>query len=372
MKNRVYRGAAAVLGLTLTLSACSSASENEKVDRVAAVSQCAKDASAAVAEWTAPVDLVVPSHQVDMAAIEGQEIHLILTLTNQFAGAVADGFKKAAQAAGLKPVVFDGKGTVSEWNKGFNGAIARDPAGIVLWGVPPEMVSEGVAKAKKAGIPVIDTLNGSLSDPLQDGIAAHVDINAEEWGQALAQWMLSESDCKAQVGLVWPPSFGGLNKIAESVQSTLADCEECKVVTADMDVANMATTLPEQTRTMLTANPDLNFFTPLFDSAVTYVAPTVQQFKGVQIPSHDGIDTSLKMVRDGGPQTMDMSYPPNEYIGWMYVSLIGSLATGQGVDDALLRIPERMVTTENIPDTDAEIWASFDGYEDAFTQAWGK
>lgn len=372
MKNRIFRGAAGALGIALTLSACSSAAEGEKTARVEATSQCAKDAVKAVEQWTAPVDMVVPSHEVEMDAIAGQEVHLILTLTNQFAGSVADGFTKAAKAAGLKPVVFDGKGTVSEWNKGFNGAIARDPAGIVLWGIPPEMVSEGVEKAKKAGIPVIDSLNGSLSDPLQDGIAAHVDINAEEWGEALANWMLAESDCAAKVGMVWPPSFGGLNKIAESVQAALAECEECEVVTADMDVANMATTLPEQARTMLTANPDLNFFTPLFDSAVTYAAPTVQQFKGVQIPSHDGIETSLKMVRDGGPQTMDMAYPPNEFIGWMYVSLLGSLATGQGVDEALLRVPERLVTTDNVPATDAEIWSTFDGYEAAFAQAWGK
>lgn len=361
-----------VAALALVVTGCSSAAETDAVERVEAKSDCAKQARAAVEKWTAPVDMLVPSKQVDMAQLAGQEVHLILTLTNQFAGSVSKGFEAAAKRAGLKPVVFDGRGTVAEWNKGLNNAVSRKPAGIVLWGVPPEMVSEGVAKAKQAGIPVIDTLNGSVSDPLQDGIAAHVDVDAQAWGEALGDWFLSESDCKAHVGIVWPKSFGGLNKIAEATIAKLDECDECSVKTGEMDVANMATTLPEQARTMLTANPEMNFFTPLFDSAVTYVAPVIQQNNKVQIGSHDGIDTSLDLVRKGGPQTMDMTYPPNEYLGWMYVSLLGGLATGGGVDDALLRIPERMVTTDTIPQTNDEIWASFDGYQDAFARTWGK
>ena len=364
--------AAVAAALALTLSACSSAAESETTKHVEATSDCAKEAQAAVDEWTNPVELVGPSQEVDMASLAGQEVHLLLTLTNQFSGTVGEGFKKAAEAAGLKPVVFDGKGTVSEWNKGLNQAISRKPAGIVLWGIPPELVSEGVADAKAAGIPVIDSVNGSVTDPLQDGIAAHVDVNAEEWGETLANWFLAESDCQANVGMVWPPAFGGLDKIAKAAKARLAECEDCSFKSAEMDVANMATTLPEQARTMLTANPEMNFFTPLFDSAVTYVAPAVSQFDGVQIGSHDGVSTSLEMVREGGPQTMDMTYPPNEFLGWMYVSLLGSLATGQGVDEALLRIPERMVTTETIPAADEEIWETFDGYEDVFRAAWGR
>lgn len=374
MKKRIsIRAASALtLGLSLALTSCSSAADNKAIEKVDATSECAQDAAALVEKWTAPVELTAPSQEIDMASIQGQEIHLLLTLTNQFSGTVADGFKKAAERAGLTPVVFDGKGTVSEWNKGLNSAISRKPAGIVLWGIPPELVSEGVEKAKEAGIPVIDSVNGSVTDPLQDGIAAHVDVDAQEWGEALGSWFLSTSDCKANVGLVWPPAFGGLDKIAKATIATLEECDECSVKTAEMDVANMATTLPEQARTMLTANPDMNFFTPLFDSAVTYVAPVVQGYDGVQIGSHDGIETSLDMVRSGGPQTMDMTYPPNEYLGWMYVSLLGSLATGQEVDEAMLRIPERMVTTETIPDTNEEIWETFDGYEDVFAEAWGR
>lgn len=380
MRKPILTVGALVVGMSLLLTACTSAIESENAGggqsstpTSPASSQCAIDASAEVERWTAPVDKVVPSHKVDMASIEGKEVHLLLTVTNQFSGAVGDGFKKAAERAGLVPVVFDGKGTVSEWNKGLDLAVSRKPAGIVLWGIPPELVSKGVADAMKAGIPVIDSVNGSVTDPLQEGIAAHVDVDAAEWGEALANYMLSASDCNAHVGIVWPPSFGGLDKIANSTIATLEEkCEECTVQTAQMDVANLATTLPEQTRTMLTANPDMNFFTPLFDSAVTYAAPVVEGFEGVRIASHDGVETSLAMVRAGGPQTMDMTYPPNEYLGWMYVSLLGSLATGKGVDEALLRIPERMVTSETIPDTDEEIWESFKGYQDSFASAWGR
>jgi ribose transport system substrate-binding protein len=356
---------------TATDTATESAAAEES-DSASAPSECTANAQAVVDKWTAEVPLIGPSQQVDMAAAADKEYWLLLTLVNQFSGAVADGFEAAADAAGVGAVVFDGKGTVTEWNKGLNQAVAQGADGIILWGIPPELVQEGLVAAVEAGIPVIDSVNGSVDDPLQPGVLAHVDVNAFEWGDALASWMLAESDCKANVGVVWPPAYGGLDKIANATRDILAEnCPECKFVAAEMDVANLATTLPEQTRTMLTANPDLNFFTPLFDSAVTFAAPVVSEFEGVQIGSHDGVDSSLDMVRAGGPQTMDMTYPPNPYLGWALMSIIAGLSEGQGPDPALLRIPERMVTTANIPATNEEIWPAYADYTPPFLEAWG-
>lgn len=335
-------------------------------------SDCVTQAQSVVERWTAEVPLIGPSQQIDMAANAGDDYWLLLTLVNQFSGAVADGFTKAAEAAGVNATVFDGKGTVNEWNKGLNQAVAQDADAIILWGIPPELVQEGLDAAVQKGIPVIDSVNGSIGDPLQPGILAHVDVDAFEWGEALASWMLAESDCQANAGLIWPPAYGGLDKIANQTIATLNEnCPECKVVTAEMDVANLATTLPEQTRTMLTANPELNFFTPLFDSAVTFVAPVVMEFPGVQIGSHDGVPSSLDMVRAGGPQTMDMTYPPNEYLGWALMSIVAGLSQDLPPDPDLLRIPERMVTTATIPPTNEEIWPAYQNFEPVFLEAWG-
>lgn len=337
-----------------------------------AADECTAKAQAVVDQWTAEVPLIGPSQQIDMAANAGKDYWLLLTLVNQFSGAIGDGFKAAAEAAGVNAVVFDGKGTVNEWNKGLNQAVAQNADGIILWGIPPELVQEGLDAAVAAGIPVIDSVNGSEDDPLQPGVLAHVDVNAYDWGEALASWMLAESDCNANVGVVWPPAFPGLDKIAIQTRDTLAEnCPDCKFVSAEMDVANLATSLPEQTRTMLTANPDLNFFTPLFDSAVTFAAPVVAEFPGVQIGSHDGVPSSLDMVRAGGPQTMDMTYPPNEYLGWTLLSIIAGTSQGLEPDPALLRIPERMVTTETIPPTNEEIWPAYQNFEPVFLEAWG-
>jgi|GEM_PF-1987687 len=376
---------ATIAAASLVLAGCSSDTDTategataqetasaQEGETASAPSDCTVKAQAVVDKWTAEVPLIGPSQQVDMAAAAGKEYWLLLTLVNQFSGAVADGFEAAAKAAGVGAVVFDGKGTVAEWNKGLNQAVAQGADGVILWGIPPELVQEGLDAAVAAGIPVIDSVNGSVDDPLQTGVLAHVDVNAYEWGDALASWMLAESDCQANVGVVWPPAFGGLDKIANQTRDTLAEnCPECKFVSAEMDVANLATTLPEQARTMLTANPELNFFTPLFDGAVTFVAPVVSEFEGVQIGSHDGVESSLDMVRAGGPQTMDMTYPPNTYLGWALMSIIAGLSEGQEPDPALLRIPERMVTTANIPATNEEIWPAYVDYQSAFLEAWG-
>jgi ABC-type sugar transport system substrate-binding protein len=381
---------AAIAAATLVLAGCSSEgdtasetttpaaeettaeSEGESTDAAGEANECVATSQAVVDKWTAEVPLIGPSQQIDMAANSGKEYWLLLTLVNQFSGAIADGFENAAEAAGVKGVVFDGKGTVNEWNKGLNQAVAQGADAIILWGIPPELVQEGLQAAVDAGIPVIDSVNGSVDDPLQPGVLAHVDVNAFEWGDALASWMLVESDCNANVGVVWPPAFGGLDKIANQTRDTLAErCPECQFVSAEMDVANLATTLPEQTRTMLTANPDLNFFTPLFDSAVTFAAPVVEEFSGVQIGSHDGVPSSLDMVRAGGPQTMDMTYPPNEYLGWSLLSIVAGLSQGLEPDPALLRIPERMVTSENIPATNEEIWPAYVDFQPTFLEAWG-
>jgi hypothetical protein len=68
---------------------------------------------------------------------------------------------------------------------------------------------------------------------------------------------------------------------------------------------------------------------------------------------------------------MDMTYPPSEYLGWALLSILGGLSQGLEPDAALLRIPERMVTSENIPATNEEIWPAYADFEPVFLEAWG-
>lgn len=365
------------LAAAIGLAACSSATSSNNGTKShasldAAGAACVASAKATVDTWTAEKPFTGPSETIDMKRNSGKTFYLLLTVVNQFSGEIADGFKAAAKAAGANAVIYDGKGTVTEWNAGMNQAVAQNAAGIVLWGIPPALVQQGVVAAKAKGIPVIDSVNGSVTDPLQPGIAAHVDVNSKDLGQAIASTFLYKSGCKANVGMIWPHVLPELNAIGSATEASMKQmCPSCKVVTAQMDLSTLATSLPEQVRTMFTANPDLNYFTPIFDSAVTFAAPVISQFKGVQITGHDGISTSLAMVRSGGPQTVDITYPPNPYLGWSLFSILGGLAVGQPADPALLRIPERMVTTSTIPPTNAGIWPAYANYQNAFLKAWG-
>jgi len=317
------------------------------------------------------VALVAPPAALDVAPLAGKTLWLINVVNNQLTTTIGDGFTKAAEAAGMKGVVFDGKGDASQWNAGFAQAVAQNAAGIVLLGIDENLVSGPLADAKKAGIPVVDLFNGSPSAPLADGVYAHVTPDFTNSGKVLASWILADSGCKADT-VLWGASVLPIhNEMVQSAKATLNQlCPDCKVDAQDVDLANVATDIGNKAANALRRDPDINYLFPVFDSAVTFVAPAVQSAgSSVKIVSHDGVDANLDMVRSGGPQVVDMAFPPNAWIGWALVDQLGRGISKLPAAD--YTIPTQIFDSTNIGNANDKLFPNYDGYEAAFLSKWG-
>ena len=86
-----------------------------------------------------------------------------------FVATIAHGVEGAAKVAGIETTLFDGKGDVSEWNRGMAQAVAQHADGIVTVGASPELMKGPTGDALKMNIPVVDAVTADKTAPLAPG-----------------------------------------------------------------------------------------------------------------------------------------------------------------------------------------------------------
>jgi ribose transport system substrate-binding protein len=319
-----------------------------------------------------PIALNVPKDPVNMKANAGKTVWFIsVTQAIPFVAAISDGFKAAAAAAGMKAVVYDAKGTVTGFNAGVNQAIAQHADGIALQGINPELVSGAMQKAKAAGIPVVDSFNGSPSQALSPGLINHVTADFQSSGKKLADYILADSKCTANTVIFTTSIFtihadmtnGATNEIKRL-------CPTCKVTSEVVDLNTMATGLGPQTETVIRRDPTVSYMLAVFDGQVVFMLPAIQSSgKNVKVVSHDGVDANLDYVRKGQVQIADGAFPPNQYMGWAEVDALGrGLAKLPPVDET---IPDQLFDKSSLPATSAEMFPAYADFAGAFKKIWG-
>ena len=117
---------------------------------------------------------VAPGEPFDMSKLKGKHVWIITsTLAVPFVATIAHAVEAAAKVAGIETTLFDGKGDVTEWNRGMSQAVAQHADGIITVGASPELMKGPMADALTAKIPVVDA-----RDRRQDGAAGAGHVRA--------------------------------------------------------------------------------------------------------------------------------------------------------------------------------------------------
>ena len=117
------------------------------------------EAKAEVEEAMQKPKFVPPGEAFDISKLKGKHIWIITsTMAVPFVATIAHGVEEAARVAGIETTVFDGKGDVSQWNRGMAQAVSQHADGIVTVGASPELMKGPMADALKANIPVVDAV----------------------------------------------------------------------------------------------------------------------------------------------------------------------------------------------------------------------
>lgn len=335
---------------------------------------CADTAAQRVQTATQPIQLQLPSDPVAMSKISGKSVWYIApVLSIPFIAAIAKGFTDAANAAGLKPTVFDGKGNVDTFNQGVQSAVDAHANGIMLQGINPALVSGPLAKAQAAGIKVIDSLNGGPDQPLPASVLGHATVSYGDGGKLMADWVLADSKCNAEVALITHTIYTVYGDMVKGFQDEFASlCPACKIDSVEnLTPDQIATGSSTLASTLIQRFPNLNYLVPVDDVTASTMSAAVQAAsRPVKVVSHDGALPNIDQIRaDNVPQKANVSNPPNESMGWAQIDLLGRLLAGQPTVPEIL--PQQTFTKDNVGTDDANLFPGYANYQAAYKKLWG-
>ena len=225
-------------------------------------------AKAEVQKAEAMPHFVAPGQSFDMSKLKGKHVWIITsTLAVPFVATIAHAAEAAAKEAGLKTTLFDGKGDVTEWNRGISQAVAQHAGGIITVGASPELMKGPMAAALAAKIPVVDTLTADQAAPLVPGTFAHVSISFRHSGELQADYAIAKSNGKAHVLILGDNEFPGEVTRVEGMQHEFKTlCPDCAVTVQDTQVGNLGVKLGQLTQTLLRRSPDISLVMPTYDA----------------------------------------------------------------------------------------------------------
>lgn len=373
MKSMEHRpGTLRRLSAALTLAATGIAFA--AVQPTAALADGIADAKAAVAKAMEKPTFVAPGEAFDMGKLKGKHIWIITsTMAVPFVATIAKSVQDAAGKAGIEAKLFDGKGNVSEWNRGLAQAVAQHADGIVTVGASPELMKGPMKDALDAKIPVVDAVTADQSAPLVPGTFAHVSISFIHSGELQAAYAIARSEGKANVLILGDNEFPGEVSRVEGMQSAFKSmCPDCKVTVEDTQVANLGTKLGQQAQTLLRRDPDTNFVLPTYDAQALFVVPAIKSAnfdRTIEVIGADAVPSNLDWIRQGNIQVGDVG-EPSVWLGWAALDEVARGMLGMAAVDE--KIPLRLFTQENLKDISNDENELFGGdFVAEYSKLWG-
>jgi ABC-type sugar transport system substrate-binding protein len=332
------------------------------------------DAKAAVEKAMEKPQFVAPGDPIDMGKLKGKHIWIITsTMAVPFVAMIAQGAKAAAEGVGMQASLFDGKGAVTEWNRGLAQAVSQHADGVITVGASPELMKGPMADALKANIPVVDAVTADQTAPLVPGTFAHVSISFIHSGELQADYAIAKSGGKAHVLILGDNEFPGEVSRVEGMQKEFAaKCPDCTVTVQDTQVGNLGVKLGQLVQTLRRRSPDINMVLPTYDAQAIYVVPAIKAANfdhTVEVIGSDAVPSNLDWIRQGNIQIADVG-EPNVWLGW---AAVDEVARGMlGVTAVDERIPLRLFTADNLKGVSNDENELFGGdYAAAYTKLWG-
>jgi ribose transport system substrate-binding protein len=291
------------------------------------------------------------------------------------------GFKNAADAIGwnLKVIPsdpFKPAGAVQQ-------AIDQKVDYIFMTGAPMALISEQLANADKAGIPVLSCYGtdapGGKDGTENKGLYAQCgdQTSAMDDGKLLADWAVGDSDGKANILSVNIPDYPILVALEKGfTDEVTAKCPDCKVSKLGVTVDDLAGgKVPQAVASKLQSDPSIDY---VFFTMSDLPAGVHDTLEGAGLGDQaklfglDFNEANLKAI-EAGDQSVAMGLP-KEYSAWLMFQFAAELEeNGQITDERkLANLPRILVGKDQAAqylDTRAQ-WPGPVGFQDQFKALW--
>jgi ribose transport system substrate-binding protein len=264
---------------------------------------------------------------------------------------ISDQLKAALATVGVNLQICDGEGRPTQWNACANDAVDRHANAIIVESFSPLLVASALARAKAAGIPVINGNTGDPTAPLSPGTDANVAFQYSESGRLTSDWVIADSNGKANVLVLATSDAPNSSALVNSgyLAEFKAKCPGCTVTTKDVAVSQWSTGLAPLTESSLTANPNIDYVIPAYDGMSTFVDPAIQsagKANSVKVATFNADLEPMQQMAKHNLIEVDVG-SDNSYEGWAYADQALRLMTGnKPVANEL--VPVRVFTRDNV------------------------
>lgn len=313
----------------------------------------------------------VPTLQIPSKPPTGKSIVYIQTPDS---GSIlyADAIKSAAKYLHWTVNVIPTQPTAQAIQASMTLAVEKHPTAVMTGAAfPMGTFPTQLAQLKKAGIAYIECCT---SDPLGNGVTANLDPNSDftKRGVWLANWMVADSNGKANVAVYNLGTYPVLNLVASGISNRLkATCGGCAYATQNITVTSIGTTLPSQVVNYLRAHPSVNYVAFTFGDMTLGLA-TAMKAAGlsskVKVVTQHASAADLQDVKSGA-QAVNLPEPDLQ-IGWYMVdAAIRFVEHAPMPNGAYEHIPTNFLTKANLKSVTAP-YVSDPNYVSEFLKLW--
>ncbi len=381
------------MGLALVASACGSDSAESTTATTAAGAAPAAEAPAAaggveeaaaiVAAASAAPKFAPPAGvgTVDFAALKGKKVAIInLVKAVPILTQWEDEITTALEGSGVELTSVDGKFDPNEWGSGIEQAIAAKADAIFLLGVPPTAVAPQIAEAKKAGIPVLASLQGYAGKSL----AAVADLTADVGydyripGKLMGAWFVADSKGKGNALIMSSDDNSSSPDVWGAMEAEIKRlCPDCKLKREDSTVPQWGDgTLQQRTKALVQEDPTITHILAVYDGMTLAIEPGLVEAgvaDKIRVAGFNGTPAVMANVQKGTAVKMDVGNPNMWFSAGAADAILAVLSGKAPIEDA--GVPFRIFTEENLTGVDTskedpQNWYGIDPLG-GYRTAWG-
>jgi len=368
MINRLTAAAIAAAGLSLT-AACSSGTSSSAADGKVDKDALAR-ATATVDKYSqAPTTLGLRETLKSMPT--GKKIYEI-----EFPGPVGqvlgDSVVAACKQLGCEvtrvPMGLDPASQSAAWDR----AVRDKPDAVVSAGVTTALVGKQMHQLRADGVKVAVFVSDAVVGTDVDANLAGPDRMAAD-GRLQADWIASDSRGQAKVLAIDFPDLPYVQPWADAVKNELAKtCPACNMAVEHYGFA-IAKQFPGRVVSYLQQHPEVNYIALTYgDQAVGL--PQALKAAGldnkVKLVGRAGTSLNFQIIKDGGPQKVDIGFPVRLF-SWGLIDTAARLLAGQDASAPYANITQ-IITAKNMDFEPKETpsWFGVEDFEKQFEKSW--
>ena len=328
----------------------------------------ASQAKKLVSQEEQPPKFTGPTSKVNIAKAKGKTVYYV-SLTEEIPALHEWGvvLGQQLQAAGVHIQKCDAKGSPDGITTCLTQALAAKPDMIVAQALDTKFIASYISRAKAQGIKFVTAQTGTPGLPTVSGDDAEVTFDYPQVGRILADWFVADSGCTKGGAAdhhqhLQPAAVGGRGgRHPERGQEAVPDLSMPSV--QNVLIPDWPTKLSTTTRSLLTANPNLNYVLPLYDGMTIYMVPAINGILAaksrVKVASFNATPVVIQneLVKQS-PLAADVG-GPNQWYGVALADQALRVLAGQP-PVANENVPLRLFTRDNVssidPKKDESTW----------------